>query len=212
MARKKEKTKQENTPSSMGKKLIKYSRSITVVAVIIILLGAIFIYSRLWQKESVNNSLLPEGDISLPIFDEREKQEANKEVNATKITIVEGDKATIDYLGRLEDGTVFDTSNEAFAKKYDIYSDDKQYGALTVTVGKGQLIKGFDKGIIGMKLYEQKRIKVRPEDGYGAYDPAKIKTVSRKKEIDRNKELELNFNITIEQFVSVFKKEPVRND
>src|SRR3989338_6946889 len=35
------------------------------------------------------------------------------------------------------------------------------------TLGVGQVIKGFDNGILGMKIGEKKRIVISPEDGYG---------------------------------------------
>ena len=65
-----------------------------------------------------------------------------------------GDKVSIEYEGSLEDGTVFDSSK----------SHDKPFQFI---VGSGQVIPGFDKAVIGMKLKEQKKITLQPTEAYG---------------------------------------------
>ncbi len=65
-----------------------------------------------------------------------------------------GDKVSIEYEGSLGDGTVFDNSK----------SHDKPFQFI---VGSGQVIPGFDKAVIGMKLMEQKTITLQPTEAYG---------------------------------------------
>lgn len=67
--------------------------------------------------------------------------------------IKSGDTIAVDYTGKLEDGEVFDTSEGK--------------SPLTFTVGSGQLIKGFDQAVIGMKKGESKTVTISPEEGYG---------------------------------------------
>ena len=56
-----------------------------------------------------------------------------------------GDTVGVDYVGTLEDGTVFDSSIEEFAKKTKNYTPGaRKYEPLSFTVGAGQMIKGFD--------------------------------------------------------------------
>ncbi|MCX8205625.1 MAG: peptidylprolyl isomerase [Candidatus Micrarchaeota archaeon] len=62
---------------------------------------------------------------------------------------------TVDYEGRLEDGTIFDKSREG--------------QPLTFISGMGMVIPGFESGIIGMEKGEQKEIRIEPEDAYGPY-------------------------------------------
>lgn len=65
-----------------------------------------------------------------------------------------GDRVAVHYTGRFLDGQIFDTSlarNEP----------------LEFILGAGQVIKGFDDAIHGMKLYEQKTVTIAPEDAYG---------------------------------------------
>ena len=63
-----------------------------------------------------------------------------------------GDKIKVMYTGYLEDGSVFD-SNEG-----------KE--ALSFEVGTGQIIKGFENAVIGMKIGESKSIIIKPEEAY----------------------------------------------
>lgn len=91
-------------------------------------------------------------------------------VSETKKEVVSsGDTVAVDYVGTLEDGTVFDSSLEEFAKKTKNYSPDsgRKYEPLSFTVGAGQMIKGFDAGVVGMKLGEKKTLVLAPADAYG---------------------------------------------
>jgi len=69
--------------------------------------------------------------------------------------VKKGDKVKVEYKGTLEDGTEFDSS-------------EKHGHPLEFEVGSGQLIKGFDEGVIGMEKGDEKDIKLKPEEAYGA--------------------------------------------
>jgi FKBP-type peptidyl-prolyl cis-trans isomerase len=67
-----------------------------------------------------------------------------------------GDTISVTYTGKLTDGTVFD-------------STDKQGGTpFTFTLGQGMVIKGWDQGLLGMKVGEQRTLTIPSELGYGA--------------------------------------------
>jgi FKBP-type peptidyl-prolyl cis-trans isomerase 2 len=68
----------------------------------------------------------------------------------------EGDTVKVHYTGRLDDNTVFDTSHGK--------------SPLEFTIGEGNLIKGFENGLIGMEVGEKKNITVSPNDAYGWRD------------------------------------------
>jgi peptidylprolyl isomerase len=89
-------------------------------------------------------------------------------------TVKPGDKIQVDYTGKFENGTVFDTSREDIAKQAGVYVDGRKYVPLTFTVGSGQMIKGFDEGAVGMKVGEEKTLTIPPEKAYGEYDKSKI--------------------------------------
>lgn len=85
-----------------------------------------------------------------------------------KEVVAKGDTVEVDYVGTLEDGTVFDSSLEEFAKKTKNYTPGgHEYKPLSFTVGAGQMIKGFDAGVVGMKKGEKKTLVIAPKDAYG---------------------------------------------
>jgi FKBP-type peptidyl-prolyl cis-trans isomerase 2 len=84
--------------------------------------------------------------------------------------IEDGDAISVDYIGKLEDGTVFDTSVKEVAVKAGIYNEMRGYEPLRFTVGAGQMIKGFDEGVVGMEVGEKKTLKIPPEEAYGEHD------------------------------------------
>ena len=67
--------------------------------------------------------------------------------------IKEGDTIKVNYTGKFPDGEIFDSSEGKTP--------------LTFTVGAGQLIKGFDDAVIGMKTGEKKTCTLAPEEAYG---------------------------------------------
>ena len=75
--------------------------------------------------------------------------------NGSKVTAKNGDSVTVHYTGRLTNGTVFDSSLDRGTP-------------FTFTLGAGKVIKGWDQGILGMKVSEKKTLTIPPELGYGA--------------------------------------------
>lgn len=90
-------------------------------------------------------------------------------------TVEKGDVISVDYTESLQDGTVFYTTIERVAKENGIYSPGEEYTSFQFTVGKGDTISGFSKGVIGMKMGENKVFTVLPEDGFGMIRPELIR-------------------------------------
>ncbi|MBD3381188.1 MAG: peptidylprolyl isomerase [candidate division Zixibacteria bacterium] len=65
----------------------------------------------------------------------------------------EGDTVKVHYTGKLDNGMVFDSSQ------------DRE--PLEFKIGAGQVIPGFEKGIIGMEVGQSKTVKLPPEEAYG---------------------------------------------
>ena len=67
-----------------------------------------------------------------------------------------GDRVAVQYTGKLEDGTVFDSNQGAEPLEFNL--------------GKGEVIPGFDKGLQGLKVGEEQTLKIAPEEAYGPRD------------------------------------------
>ncbi len=87
----------------------------------------------------------------------------------TSRKIENGDTISVNYVGKLEDGTIFDTSVKEVAVEAGIYIQMRNYEPLTFTIGEGQMIKGFDEGVVGMQVEEEKTLTIPPEEAYGEY-------------------------------------------
>lgn len=77
-----------------------------------------------------------------------------------------GSVVEVDYIGTLGDGTMFDTSIKEEAERAGLPLRPS-YSPLKFTVGAGQMIKGFDDAVAGMKAGEEKTITIAPADAYG---------------------------------------------
>ena len=83
------------------------------------------------------------------------------------MAVEKGDYVEVEYVGKLKDGTVFDASIEEVAKDSGVYSSQRNYEPLGFTVGKGELIEGFEEGVKGMNVGEKKEVEIPPEKAYG---------------------------------------------
>ncbi|MHB9035662.1 MAG: FKBP-type peptidyl-prolyl cis-trans isomerase [Armatimonadota bacterium] len=73
-----------------------------------------------------------------------------------------GDSVTVHYKGWLDDGTVFDTSKKPGGQPF------------AFPVGGGQVIKGWDEGLQGMKKGGVRELVIPPDLGYGSDDMGTI--------------------------------------
>jgi FKBP-type peptidyl-prolyl cis-trans isomerase 2 len=82
-----------------------------------------------------------------------------------------GDFITINYTGKLQDGTVFDTTHPDMAAKI----GSKHSGPITICVGQGMLIPGLDQALVGKS--GKFSVKVAPAQAFGSKDPKLLKIV-----------------------------------
>lgn len=86
----------------------------------------------------------------------------------TTATVKNTTNVVVDYVGRLADGSVFDTSVESVAKACGLYTAQRDYKTgLPFVVGAGQMIAGFDKAVVGMGVNETKTVTIASKDAYG---------------------------------------------
>ena len=79
--------------------------------------------------------------------------------------VKENNTVKVNYTGKLSDGQVFDTSEGKEPMEF--------------TLGQGQLITGFEKGLIDMKLNEKKTITISKEEAYGEINNDLIQEVEK---------------------------------
>lgn len=99
--------------------------------------------------------------------------------------IVSGDTVTMNYIGRLPDGRVFDTSILSVAQNDALYPksltftkrDNASYVPFNMTAGNygsGGTIKGFALGVIGLHEGDESVLDIKVGEGY-AVDPSRVK-------------------------------------
>ena len=88
--------------------------------------------------------------------------------------IKKGSKVSLHFIGKFEDGEIFDSSYET--------------EPLDFEVGTGEIVKGFEEGVLGMKEGEKKSFAVSCEDGYGLFDDELVVEVP-KEEIPEGEEI-----------------------
>ena len=76
-----------------------------------------------------------------------------------------GDTVKVHYTGKLEDGTVFDSSENR--------------EPLEFTIGSHQVINGFEEAVEGMETGEKKEIKVEADNAYGQHQQELIVSVGK---------------------------------
>eukprot|EP00903_Cladosiphon_okamuranus_P000876 g874.t1 len=91
-----------------------------------------------------------------------------------------GDTVQLHYKGTLDDGSVFDSSEGR--------------EPLEFTVGSGQIIPGLDRAIPGMKVGDEKTVRIEPEDAYGPHNPDARQAVPRTN-IPENVPLEIGLQL-----------------
>lgn len=76
------------------------------------------------------------------------------------MTAKAGDTVQIHYTGTLDNGEQFDSS---------VGSEPLEF-----TLGGGQVIAGFEKGVLGMNIGDKKTIRIPSNEAYGEYDDALV--------------------------------------
>ncbi|RFZ91822.1 FKBP-type peptidylprolyl isomerase [Mucilaginibacter conchicola] len=81
--------------------------------------------------------------------------------------IQNGDTAVLNYTGRLLDGKVFDSSNPEDAKKVKGYDPRRKYAPIKVKVGAGQVIQGWEQGLLLLNKGSKAVFVIPSELAYG---------------------------------------------
>ncbi len=127
---------------------------IAIALAVVIALGFLFMGSSLFAPfESTEPQPALEVGQVLP-GNEEGKRMTTDIVVGTGAEAVPGASITVNYVGKLDNGQVFDASSN--------------HGQpFTFTLGVGQVIPGWDQGLLGMKVGGKRTLVIPPEAAYG---------------------------------------------
>ncbi len=95
-----------------------------------------------------------------------------------------GDTVKVHYTGTLDDGTIFDSSEEREPLEFQL--------------GEGQVIPGFEDAVVGMNVGDIKTTRISSEEAYGLHDEDMVLTVPRE-QFPPNIEPELDQQLQLRQ-------------
>lgn len=127
--------------------------------VILVVVGLVFI--TIYKKDKISDTT------NVGQVDQNTNMQNTQQIEGVKVTILTegtgdvvkaGDTAVMNYTGKLMDGTTFDSNiDPKFA----------HVQPFVFTIGAGQVIKGWDVGIAGMKVGEKRNLIIDPAFAYG---------------------------------------------
>jgi len=120
-----------------------------ILIAVLILIAACLVCFFVFDKEQKSEPLPQEQNQMTELL----KIETLKE--GTGQAIANGSTAVVHYTGWLTDGTKFDSSVD-------------RGEPFSFLLGAGQVIRGWDQGVLGMKVGEKRKLTIAPELGYGS--------------------------------------------
>lgn len=120
----------------------------------------------IWELSKGSQQQSQTADIQKQLEDQLKQQQQEKlETKDIKVgqgrAVKKGDEVTVNYVGKLTDGKQFDSS----------YDRKKPF---TFLVGDGEVIQGWEQGILGMKVGGERKLVIPPSLGYGSNDTPEI--------------------------------------
>jgi FKBP-type peptidyl-prolyl cis-trans isomerase 2 len=94
------------------------------------------------------------------------------------VTVAPGDTLSVTYTGRLYNGTIFDSNDPAHQADLP-QKPASAFAPMTVTLGQGKLIPGFEQALIGMKEGASKTVTIKSADAYGSYKAELVRTIPK---------------------------------
>ena len=162
----------QTSQSSSGKQYL----FVAVFLLVLVAVGAFFVITGKEKEKSALQNSTPSATISGETTSTESANTLSEEVSdntkmdtiselqivdekiGTGDTAVEGKTVTVNYTGTLMDGTIFDSNT------------NPQFGHVepfSFTVGAGQVIEGWDKGVLGMKVGGIRKLTIPSSMAYG---------------------------------------------
>ena len=118
-----------------------------------------------YQAQNYQNNYKPSTSVNQTANNQTQATNNNYMIQNMKVEILKegsglaaksGDMVTVNYTGALTDGTKFDSSLNPGRTPFQF------------TPGQGQVIQGWELGVVGMKVGEKRKLTIPAELGYGA--------------------------------------------
>lgn len=138
------------------------NKSIIVYLIIVACFaGAVFLVVNKYKDVTKEDSQEQSGSVNVTVSGDVQTQKENtNDTNKSMEKISKnGDTLSMNYTGRLTNGTVFDSNVDPKFNHVEPF---------TFTLGAGQVIRGWDEGLVGMKIGEKRTLTIPPEKGYGS--------------------------------------------
>lgn len=140
----------------------KKNMNIVLAVVVVVILIGVLVFISIRNKTNMseeNNGVKNVTSNQVNNIVDNVNKNTNNNVAQAGEVAKKGDTVAMNYTGRLENGTVFDSNVDPKFKHVEPF---------VFNLGAGQVIAGWDKGIVGMKVGEKKTLTILPADGYGA--------------------------------------------
>jgi FKBP-type peptidyl-prolyl cis-trans isomerase len=134
-----------------------------ILSVVFVVLAVVIIWGGAWYVGQMQTAQSQQDALSAQVEAQQAAASQSQLMQNLKIEDVTvgtgavaqaGDNVTVQYTGTLDDGSKFDSS-------YD-------HGqAFTFPLGAGKVIKGWDLGVVGMRVGGKRNLTIPPELGYG---------------------------------------------
>ena len=136
--------------------MLKNKTSMVIYTLIVIVVIAILVFITINNKkgEEMNNTQPSDVSAGAPAG-----LQITTLTEGTGAAAKAGDTVSVNYTGTLADGTVFDSNVDPKFKHVEPFE---------FNLGAGQVIKGWDTGVEGMKVGEKRQLVIPPELAYGA--------------------------------------------
>jgi FKBP-type peptidyl-prolyl cis-trans isomerase len=139
----------------------KGNMSIIVSFIIVVIFVVAVIYIVKYKAEKVSQLEIINTNQQQTTENVNIKESSNPQANSMEKISKNGDVLVMNYTGRFTNGTTFDSNVDPKFNHVQPFE---------FTLGAGMVIKGWDEGLVGMKIGEKKTLTVPPEKGYGPND------------------------------------------